>query len=60
MIFDTHTHAYFPELLEREEEVLSQMKHANVAFATQIACDFLSSVQAVTLAKNHTQYFASV
>ena len=60
MIFDTHTHAYFPELLEKEDEVIAQMERAGVAFAVQVGCDFSTSKQALELAERHAEYFSSV
>ena len=60
MIFDTQTHAYFPELIEKESRVVADMEAANVAFAVQIGCDFTTSKQAIALSERHSAYFASV
>lgn len=57
MIFDTHTHAYFDELLSREDEVLSNMKENGIRFAVQIGCDAKSSEAAVALAKRHPERY---
>ena len=53
MIFDTHTHAYFDELAEKEDGVLANMLEKGVRFAVQIGCDAKSSEKAVALAKRH-------
>lgn len=57
MIIDTHTHAYFEELAEKECEVLSNMEKSGVALAVQIGCDVESSAKAVALAKRHPDVY---
>lgn len=47
MIFDTHTHAYFPSLREKQEEILANMHLYNIRYATQIGCDIETSLEAV-------------
>lgn len=61
MVFDTHTHAYFDQLAEREEELLRNMDERDVRFAVQIGCDVETSRKAVELAKRHPdRYRATV
>jgi len=60
MLFDTHTHAYFPELANRQDELIADMLHHGVRYATQIGCDILTSMQAIALAKQYEPYFATV
>lgn len=57
MIFDTHTHAYFEGLSEREDDVLSKMSEMDVVLAVQIGCDQKSSRKAVELAKRHPERY---
>ena len=61
MVFDTHVHAYFEQLAEREDDVLRNMDALGVRFAVQIGCDAESSRKAVALAKRHPdRYRATV
>lgn len=60
MLFDTHTHSYFFELADRQEEIIGKMKQNNVRYATQIGCDIETNAQAVELAKKYDPYFATV
>ena len=61
MVFDTHTHAYFDQLAEREGELLRNMDERGVRFAVQIGCDAETSRKAVELAKRHPdRYRATV
>ena len=60
MLFDTHTHSYFPELSEKQDEIIAEMFRNNIRFATQIGCDIGTSEQAIELAKQYTSYYATV
>lgn len=60
MLFDTHTHSYFPELALRQDEVIAEMARNNIRYATQIGCDTLTSRQAIELAKQYEPYSATV
>lgn len=60
MLFDTHTHTYFQELADRQDEVIAEMKRNNVRYATQIGCDIETSRQAIGLARKYEAYYATV
>lgn len=60
MLFDTHTHTYFPELALRQDEIIASMQSNNVRYATQIGCDVETSKQAIELAKKYEPYYATV
>jgi TatD DNase family protein len=61
MVFDTHTHAYFSDLRNREDEILANMSASGVDFAVQIGCDAPTSEEAVALAGRHPdRYRATV
>lgn len=52
MIFDTHCHGYWKGLIDRQDEVLENMRLAGVARSVQIGADWDSSCQALALARN--------
>lgn len=52
MIFDTHCHGYWKGLIQRQTEVLENMRLAGVARSVQIGADWESSCQALALARN--------
>lgn len=60
MLFDTHTHSYFPELSARQDEIIAEMTRQKVHYATQIGCDIETSMQAVELAKKYQSYYATI
>jgi len=60
MIFDTHTHSYFPEISDRQDEIITHMINNKVCYATQIGCDEHTSKQAIELAHAHECFFATV
>lgn len=57
MIFDTHSHCYFPKLSDKIPEILENMRTHNIRFTVQIGYDVETSRQALTLAINHPDYF---
>lgn len=60
MLFDTHTHSYFPELSDRQEDIIAKMLENNVTLATQIGCDIETSQKATELARKYEPYYATV
>jgi TatD DNase family protein len=52
MIFDTHCHGYWKELIDRQTEVQENMRLAGVTRSVQIGADWESSCQALALARN--------
>lgn len=60
MIFDTHTHAYFPDLAKKQEEIIAHMNESGIRYATQIGCDIETSRQAIVLAETYEPYFATI
>jgi TatD DNase family protein len=60
MLFDTHTHSYFPELSDRQDEIIANMRANNIRFATQIGCDIETSKQAIKLAKQYDEYYVTI
>lgn len=57
MLFDTHTHAYFPELSVREDEVVENMRVNNIRFAAQIGCDVESTEAAIALTRKYPDVY---
>lgn len=60
MLFDTHTHSYFPEISHRQEEIITEMARNNIRYATQIGCDIETSKQSIELARKYESYYATV
>lgn len=60
MIFDTHSHLYFDQLVPREEEIVANMKTLGVTHSVQIGCDIPSSISAIHLAKKYPNFYATV
>ncbi|NCP77232.1 TatD family hydrolase [Candidatus Gracilibacteria bacterium] len=60
MLFDTHTHSYFPELALRQDEIVDTMMRNDIRYATQIGCDIETSKQAIELAKKYEEFYATV
>lgn len=60
MLFDTHTHSYFSELADRQDEIIANMRANNIRFATQIGCDIETSKQAIKFAKKYEPFYATV
>ena len=61
MIFDTHTHSYFPGLADRQYEIVEDMDARGVRYAVQVGCDITTSRQAIDLAKTFPEhYYAAV
>ncbi|MDD5377347.1 MAG: TatD family hydrolase [Candidatus Gracilibacteria bacterium] len=60
MLFDTHTHSYFPELADRQDDIIVEMTRNNIRYATQIGCDIETSKQAIELAKRYEPFYATV
>jgi TatD DNase family protein len=60
MLFDTHTHSYFPELSEKQDALIAAMTRQRVHYATQIGCDIETSIEAIELAKKYESYFATI
>lgn len=60
MRIDSHAHAYFPELADRQLEVVAEMTKHNVQLAIQIGCDIETSIQAIELAQKYACYYATV
>ncbi len=60
MIFDTHTHIYLWDLVDREEKILDNMKSAWITKITSIWIDIPSSFQSVELAKKYDFIYATV
>ncbi len=60
MLFDTHTHSYFPELADRQDEIVANMQANNIRYATQIGCDIETSRQAIELARKYEPYYATI
>lgn len=60
MLFDTHTHTYFPELALRQDEIVASMQESGIRYATQIGCDIETSKQAIELARKYEPYYATV
>lgn len=61
MLIDTHAHAYYEGLSDREGEVIANMEKMGVDFAIQIGCRADSAEQSVTLARKHpNKYRATV
>ncbi|MFZ4462144.1 MAG: TatD family hydrolase [Patescibacteria group bacterium] len=60
MIFDTHSHLYFDQLVPREEEIIANMKTLGVTHSVQIGCDIASSISAINLAKKYPNFYATV
>lgn len=60
MLFDTHTHTYFPELALRQDEIIASMQANGIRYATQIGCDLGTSRQAIELAKKYEEFYATV
>jgi len=60
MLFDTHTHTYFPEFALRQDEIVASMQESSIRYATQIGCDIETSRQAIELAKRYESYYATV
>lgn len=60
MLFDTHTHSYFAELNDRQDEILTNMRTNNVQHAVQIGCDIETSKQAIELARKYELFSATV
>lgn len=60
MLFDTHTHTYFPELTDRQDEIVASMRVNDIRHATQIGCNIETSKQAIELARKYEPYFATV
>lgn len=56
--FDIHSHLNFPDYNDREE-VIAEMKRQNIGTIT-VGTNFESSEQAVDLAKQHDNLFASI
>ncbi len=59
-IFDTHSHCYFPELASREDEIVARMTELGVTHSVQIGCDPESSLAAISLARRHEHWYATV
>ncbi|MDD2891408.1 MAG: TatD family hydrolase [Candidatus Gracilibacteria bacterium] len=60
MLFDTHTHTYFSELADRQDEVVASMQANNIRYATQIGCDIETSKQAIELARKYELFYATI
>lgn len=60
MLFDTHTHSYFPELADRQDSIIAEMARNNIRYATQIGCDIETSKQAIELARKYESYYATI
>lgn len=60
MLFDTHTHSYFPELSDHQADIIAKMLENNVTLATQIGCDIETSQKAIELARKYEPYYATV
>lgn len=60
MLFDTHTHTYFPELAPRQDEIIASMRANGIRYATQIGCDIETSKQAIGLARKYESFYATV
>ena len=60
MLFDTHTHTYFPELAFRQDKIVANMQANNIRYATQIGCDIETSKQAIELARKYEEFSATV
>ncbi|MDD5213740.1 MAG: TatD family hydrolase [Candidatus Gracilibacteria bacterium] len=60
MIFDTHTHIYLGDLVDREVEILDNMKSAGISKITSIGIDIPSSFQSVELASKYDFVYASI
>lgn len=60
MIFDTHSHCYFKELLGREDEVDANARAAGITHTVQIGCDLESSKAAIALARRHANWYSTV
>lgn len=60
MLFDIHTHSYFPELAARQDEIVANMWENNVRHATQVGCDIETSKQAIKLARKYEPFYATV
>ena len=51
MIFDTHCHAYWKGLKERNAEILAEMTTENVLRSVQVGTDWETSKRALSLAR---------
>jgi len=60
MLFDTHTHTYFSELVDRQDEIVANMRENNIHYATQIGCDIETSKQAIELTKKYKEFYATI
>lgn len=60
MLFDTHTHSYFSELADRQDEIVVDMQTHDIRYATQIGCDIPTSIQAIEYANRYQSYFATI
>ena len=52
MIFDTHCHGYWKGLIDRQAEILENMRLAGVARSVQIGADWESSCKALAVARS--------
>jgi TatD DNase family protein len=57
--FDIHSHIYFPDFDKDREEEIEKIKRAKIGTIT-IATGFESSVEAISLAEKHDNFFACV
>jgi Tat protein secretion system quality control protein TatD with DNase activity len=60
MLFDTHSHCYFGELLPDIENVFLRMQEYGITRNVQIGCDITSSLAAIHLARTFPGTYASV
>lgn len=60
MIFDTHTHIYLWDLVDREEEILDNMKSAWISKIASIWIDIPSSIKSVELASKYDFIYATI
>lgn len=60
MIFDTHTHIYLWDLVDKEVEIIENMKSAWITKITSIWIDIPSSIRSVELATKYDFIYASV
>ena len=59
-IIDTHTHSYFPSMEKDQDVIFKKCEEAGVAVQIQIGCDELSSLAALSLAKKHDEFYATL
>lgn len=60
MLFDTHTHSYFSELADRQDEIIVDMQTHRIQYAVQIGCDRETSQLAIDYANTYQSYFATI